>query len=257
MPVFKPRPILLGALLCGSPVLAGGASPASVTSSPALVSFPAADGLSLWANYGPGPSGAPIILLFHMAASNKAEYREIAPRLNRLGYATLAVDARNGQDTYAGDYPNLTAAAYRKKTGNTAGFDETYPDLEAALRWARHKQPKSKVYVLGSSYSADLVFRLAAEHPADVQAVMSFSPGAWDSTLSAAHKVKVPVFLTSAGNGAEVESAKRVLDAVASPVKTQYVPKSGPHGADALNTLGNSAAADYWQALTAFLSRLK
>lgn len=242
---------LIGVLVA---VAIGGVSRGAPTT---LVSFPAADGLTVWGSYLPGPAGAPVILLFHQADNNKAEYQDIAPRLGRMGYATLAVDARSGSDTYAGDRVNLTAQAYRKKTGETAGYDLAYPDLEAALRWVRQKLPKSAVFVLGSSYSADLVFRLAADHPSDVRAVMSFSPVGGEEALKAAARVKVPVFITSAGNVGEIEDARRVLRAVGSSRKTQFVPSAGPHGALALSPPGNSAAEGYWTALGAFLRTLR
>ncbi|GAA5533253.1 alpha/beta hydrolase [Deinococcus aluminii] len=222
-----------------------------------LVSFPAADGLTVYANYTPAPTGAPLILLFHQADSNKSEYETTAPRLNRAGFGTLAVDARSGHATYAGEKRNLTADAYEKKTGDTAGFGQAYPDLEAALRWAKTAAPGHKLLVLGSSYSANLVFRLAADHPRDVAAVLAFSPVPGDDVRQAAPRVRVPVFITSAGSGGEVEAARQVLRLVGSPHKTQFVPESGPHGASALAPLGDPAAERYWQALLAFLAPLK
>lgn len=230
---------------------------AAPEATPKAVSFKAADGLSVSANFLSGPTGAPLILLFHMADSNKSEYRTIAPRLNAVGFGTLAVDARSGHATNAGDYPNLTAEAYEKKEGTEAGYSEAYPDLVAALKWARKTAPRSKVFVLGSSYSANLVFRLAVDHPGDVSAVMAFSPTPAADVVKAATKLKVPVFVTSADSGREVEDARAVLKAVGSARKIQFVPQSGRHGADALSPQWNRAAEDYWKALLAFLSPLK
>ncbi|EYB69756.1 hypothetical protein DEIPH_ctg002orf0084 [Deinococcus phoenicis] len=247
--------VLVAALGAGDVGEAAQAQPRQAQ--PGLVTFRAADGLPVAAQYRPGPAGAPLILLFHQADSNKSEYREVTPRLNRAGFGTLAVDARSGHATQAGDERNLTAEAYEKKTGTTAGFEQAYPDLEAALKWAKAAAPGRRVLVLGSSYSANLVFRLAAEHPQDVRAVMAFSPTPEDSVLKAAPRVKVPVFVTSAGSATEIEAARAVLRAVASPQKTQFVPRAGPHGASALTSLGNAAPEPYWQALLAFLSSLR
>lgn len=224
-----------------------------------LVTFRAADGLPVSAFYTPGPASAPILLLFHQAGSNKYEYREIAPRLRQLGYGSLAVDARSGEATHAGEHRNLTNEAYRKKTGNTdAGYDEAYQDLVAALKWIRIREPGRPVYLLGSSYSAELVFQLAAEYPDDVQAVLSFSPMGRDAALVNAAKVRVPVFLTSASDEGEIERARNMLDAVGSQQKTQFKPEVGPHGASALTRTFNLRGFEaYWQAMTAFLNTLR
>lgn len=234
--------------------MAGGAESAAGTK---LVQFTAQDGLPVYANYTSGKAGAPIFLLFHQADSNKAEYRDIAPRLNRLGYATLAVDARSGHATNAGDDRNLTADAYEKKAGFTASFEQALPDLTAALAWARKQDAGRKIYLLGSSYSANLVFFVAAAHPKEVSAVFSFSPAPNEVTLQVAPKVKLPVFVTSASSGYEVEDAKKIVQALGSTQKTQFVPQAGPHGASALSPQSNNQAEKYWQALEAFLKKLK
>ncbi|MDR9866068.1 hypothetical protein, partial [Pseudomonas baetica] len=87
----------------------------------------------------------------------------------------------------------------------------------------------------GSSYSASLVFLLAADYPDQVKAVMAFSPGEYfdDKTMvrAAAANVKAPVFATSAQDGHEVDEARNILAAVPGQ-KEQFVPKQGGvHGA--------------------------
>lgn len=39
---------------------------------------------------------APFVVLFHQTGWSRGEYREIAPKLNELGFNTLAVDQRSG-----------------------------------------------------------------------------------------------------------------------------------------------------------------
>jgi predicted dienelactone hydrolase len=68
------------------------------TVEPTLVTFAAPDGTDLSADLYAARDGtrAPIILLFHQAASNAGEYADIAPHLVELGWNALAVDTRAG-----------------------------------------------------------------------------------------------------------------------------------------------------------------
>jgi len=61
------------------------------------VTFPSTDGLMLTADlYMPHPKTAPFIVLFHQARWSRGEYREIAPKLNEMGFNCLAMDQRSG-----------------------------------------------------------------------------------------------------------------------------------------------------------------
>ncbi|WP_161884320.1 alpha/beta hydrolase [Deinococcus alpinitundrae] len=241
-------------VVCGF-ALAGGSGPVSGIRA---VTFQAADGFTVYADYTPAAPGAPVLLLFHQTENNKSEYADIAPQFHRLGFATLAVDARSGHATHAGDNRNLTAEAYEQKTGNTAGDEQALPDLEAALAWAKRADGSRRVMVVGSSYSANLVLLLAARHPRDVQGVLSFSPQANEATLKLAPTVRTPVFITSAASVDEIEDARAIERVLGSAKKLQYVPTTGPHGALALSPRFNpSGNTGYWKAVTAFLNGLK
>ena len=191
----------------------------------------------------------PLLLLFHQAGSNAAEYSPIVPRLVRLGFDTLAVDSRSGGRMF--DRNNRTVMAL----GRAEPFDAAYADLEAALAWADERAYPG-VIAWGSSYSAALVFRLAAEHDA-VRAVVSFSPGehlgVGEPVRGYAARVTVPVFVASAP-GAEVREAARILDQIDPQLVTQYVPTAGVHGSSALRVDRNpTSSLEYWEAVEAFL----
>jgi alpha-beta hydrolase superfamily lysophospholipase len=160
-----------------------------------------------------------VILLFHQAGSSKAEYATIAPRLAAAGYTALAIDQRSGGSLYG---PNETVS----RLGKPATYEETKPDLVAALDWA---VPQHLPVVLwGSSYSAALVFEVAAEHADRVSAVIAFSPGE---------------YLRKSG-------------AVAA-AKTQFVPKFGVHGSSTLiEARDPKGAAENWDHVLAFLAAL-
>lgn len=192
-----------------------------------------------------------VILLFHQAGSSKDEYASIAPRLAAQGYTAYAIDQRSGGDLF-GD--NSTV----HRTGKSTGYLEAKQDLQAALDWARTQN--LPVILWGSSYSAALVFLVAAENPADVSAVMAFSPGEYlgepDMVKRAAAKLRMPVYVTSASNADEVTAAKAIFDAVGSKRKQQIVPIAGTHGSSTLIKEKDAAGYDAnWRAAEAFLTQ--
>ncbi|WP_051303910.1 alpha/beta hydrolase [Calidithermus chliarophilus] len=214
------------------------------------VNFRAADGVRVFGSYYPAASKQrPLILLFHMSGSNRWEYEAIAPELVRMGFNCLAIDQRSG-----GTMWNRTNRT-RDGLGRPAAFAEALPDLEAALRWAKATGHRGKLLLWGSSYSAALVFVLAARHP-EVSAVLAFSPGEYlapaFSVREAAARVQVPVFITSARF--EGPTVRGILAAVASRDKTQFVPRdTGMHGSLALSF--PPYRAEYWPAVARFLRR--
>ena len=210
----------------------------------------AADGVKVFGTLYPTRKERPIVLLFHQAGANRGEYRDVAPGLVALGFNALAIDQRSGGALF--DRRNQTVAHLQGTTGYT--YDEALLDLEAAITWAEREGYRT-VIVWGSSYSAALVFRLAADHPG-VAGVLAFSPGEYLSdpqAVAVAAKVRVLVFITS--SRFEAGDAKTIFDAVASADKMQFTPEGfGAHGSTALSS-GDSK--EYWQAAEAFLTRWK
>jgi len=215
-----------------------------------LVRFQASDGVTVTADLNtPDTDYSTILVLYHMARASRGEYRDIAKRLNDLGYATLAVDQRSGGKF--NDVNNETVNAVGKSTS----FVDAVPDLVAASDWARQHTDVQQVGVIGSSYSAGLVLVLSAQNQNFADAVISFSPGEYygsdDFVTSKLSKIQVPVFLTSARN--EVRQWKSFEQGINSPV-TGFVPTgTGRHGASALVTA--DGADEYWTALEVFLAK--
>lgn len=226
------------------------------------VQFKSADGVTIYANYYPAKaSEQPVILLFHQAHSNRYEYSSIAPHLEALGFSCLAIDQRFGGTMFGED--NETDAHMSKSAAqshNVAGFEA---DLEAALAWAHAKDPRRKVILWGSSYSASLVFVVAAKHPAEVAGVLAFSPGEYfpdHPTLieDAAKKIHVPVFITSENSADAVANATKIFDAVASSNKVHYSAKYAVHGSSTLLADRNpKGAAVTWQVVMKFLTQFE
>jgi len=214
----------------------------------------AADGVRVYAQaYETADAKAPTILLFHQAGSGKSEYATIAPRLNQLGFNALAIDQRSGGDLF--QPPNETVL----NLGRSTKYEEVVPDMEAALIWAEKIHPGSKVYLWGSSYSASLVFLLAAKHPKEISAVIAFSPAEYLADKNAVHraaaKVHVPVFIDSAPQ--EIAASRSIFDAIPSKLKTQYKPRAGVHGSSTLRVDRDPAGSELnWNAVTRFLRSL-
>jgi dienelactone hydrolase len=218
----------------------------------------AADGIAVygqvWRAAGAKP---PLIVAFHQAESSSAEYAPIAPRLVDAGFTVLAIDQRSGDGAFGAT--NRTAA----ELGRAATYDEALPDLVAALAWAKAEARGAPVVVWGSSYSAALVFVLAAAHPGDVSAIVAFSPGEYlagkQTVRSAAAKVSVPVWIDQASSAEEIARSAAILKAVKTSDKRQFSAKvKSTHGSSTLRADANPTGAEtHWQALLAFLGRFR
>jgi len=218
----------------------------------------AADGVTvygqLWRAAGAKP---PLVVAFHQAGSSSAEYAPIAPRLVEAGFTVLAIDQRSGGDAFGGT--NRTAAAL----GRAATYDEALPDLAAALAWAQADARGAPVVVWGSSYSAALVFVLAATHPGDVSAIVAFSPGEYlsgkQTVRDAAAKVDVAVWIDQASSADEVARSAAILKAVKASDKHQFNARvKSTHGSSTLRADTNPTGAEtHWQAVLAFLARIR
>ena len=226
-----------------------------VASSPAPqpIQLTAEDGATIHGeHYAAGDPAAPIVLLFHQAGSNRGEYRTIAPRLVALGLQALALDQRSGAGRWGLDNQTVDAR------GESTSYLEALPDLEAALAWARTQSGSTgPVLVWGSSYSAALVFLLAAENPQAIDGVLSFSPGEYlgkpDLVAQHAAKVSQPVLILAPQN--EREQAQVIHDAVDHEDKKLTVPEQAVHGSSMLIVDRNAAADDVWPVVETFLNR--
>lgn len=217
---------------------------------PKQVEFHADDGTRVYADLyeTEAKKDAPIILLFHQARSNAAEYATIAPRLVAEGFNCLAVDLRSGGTAWQRN--NRTAEQFQ----NDPGYESAYRDMTAAVEWAK-TQGYSKIIAWGSSYSASLVLRLAAEN-SDVKEAIAFSPGEYfdDKGVVArwASKLNIPVFISCAPN--EVKDVEPIFEAIPTEDKAFNTPKESVHGSSALREDKNAEGAEsVWAAVLDFL----
>jgi dienelactone hydrolase len=225
-----------------------GSSATAATNIAKNLTLTAADGGKIFAKYYDTSAPKALILAFHQAGSNKAEYATIAPRLVKAGYSVLAIDQRSGGSMFGGK--NETIAARGKSTG----YRDGKIDMEAALAWAQDKGVP--VIIWGSSYSAALSYVLAAENPGKVAALLSFSGGDYfPDVKSSAAKLTIPIFATSDTSSGETGDARAIQAVSPSRNKVQFIPKlSGKHGSQTLIAEKNpKGAEENWAAVLAFL----
>jgi len=91
------------------------------------------------------PNGK-VMLLCHQAKYSKGEYKETAPKFNKLGYTCLAIDQRSGEAV--NDDVNLTARN-AKDQGLPTEFENAEQDIKAALYFLFEKYGK-KIILVGS-----------------------------------------------------------------------------------------------------------
>lgn len=227
---------------------------AQAASAQLTVNFPAKDGLKITADWYPVSSNLPVILLCHQNKFSRGEYAETALRLNKFGFNCLAIDQRVGESV--NNIANETALAAKAKKMNPA-YEDTEQDMIAAVDflYAKYQKP---IIILGSSYSASLALKIAAENP-KIMAAVAFSPGEYFTNKnfigSSIKTLLKPVFITSSKE--EAADVTELIKDVNSRIKIQYIPMgNGDHGSKVLWTqsLGNQ---EYWIALMSFLDRLK
>lgn len=222
------------------------------------VQFKAADGVTVYgAYYAANNPSRPMILLFHQAGSNRFEYAAIAPKLVEAGFSCVAIDQRWGGQMWGRS--NETVRKLGHAETSAGKVSDLQADLEATLAWAHARNRGRRVILWGSSYSASLVFVVAAEHPDEVAGVLAFSPGEYFEThptlvREAATKVRVPVFVTSENDADALTDASRIFEAAASQDKVHYKARFAVHGSSTLRMDRNpKGAAANWQAVMKFL----
>lgn len=201
------------------------------------ISFRAADSVRVVAHLysgGAEETDRPLIIAFHQAGSNgRGEYAPIADRLLAEGYDLLAVDQRSGGERFGSD--NLTVAGI----GESSDYCAAIPDLRAAVDAARELRPGVPLVIWGSSYSAALVLRLAAEAPPDVVAVLAFSPASGGPMADCraeevSDRITIPVLATRPASEMENESVSDQAALFRSQGHAVYVSDPGTHGSSML-----------------------
>jgi len=223
------------------------------------ITFPSLDSLLITADvYIVHDNTAPFIVLFHQAGYSRGEYREIAPKLNEMGFNALAIDQRSGK--VVNSVVNQTAL--RAVARNLPhSYLDALTDLKAAIDYARTNYAAGKLIIWGSSYSAALVLKIAGDQPGLVDGVLAFSPGEYflnfgksDTFITrSAANIEIPVFITSAAD--EKDQWWSIFQSIPAADKFFFIPaKEGKHGSKALWE-SSPEHQSYWQTVRDFLDR--
>jgi dienelactone hydrolase len=225
----------------------GGSAPASPRQPQfSEIEFSSLDQLQVTADlYSAGNKHAPTIVLVHQSRSSRGEYRQIAPHLQELGFNALAVDIRWGERDRWNGVINETAARFGT-TAIAASSDiskirtvqqAAALDIRAALEWLNANDYIGAKLLWGSSISANLVLKVAADPTQRVAAVLSLSPGEYykdqpNELRAAITRLQLPTLIACGAD--EEDTAKPVFDAVPSKQKVFYRAGDGRHGASIL-----------------------
>jgi predicted alpha/beta superfamily hydrolase len=214
------------------------------------INFKSSDGLTVFAKlYETADKNSKIMLLCHQARSGKTEYKETAAVFNKLGYTCLAIDQRSGDTTGF----NETVIEARK-TGMPTSYLDAEADILAAIQFL-YSTYKKKITIVGSSYSASLIIKIASDNSEKIEKLVAFSPGEYfedkNFLKNALVNLKIPVFITG-GEGEEKELIQ-ILSAIENKNIIFLKPlKGGKHGAKTLLP-ENKTSSLYWAELTKFL----
>ena len=223
--------------VCAAAVLCLGFQLARPAVAQQEISFLAADSVRVVAHLysgGADETGRPLIVAFHQAGSNgRGEYAPISDRLLAEGYDLLAVDQRSGGERFGSE--NLTRAGI----GESSDYCAALPDLRAAVNVARELRPRAPLVIWGSSYSAALVLRLAAEAPPNVVAVLAFSPASGGPMAECraedvSDRIAMPVLATRPASEMEHESVSDQAALFQDQGHMVYVADPGTHGSSML-----------------------
>jgi dienelactone hydrolase len=226
------------------------------------VTFPSMDGRPVTADFYAGMRrDAPTIVLAHQSQSSRGEYRQIAPRLLRLGFNALAVDTRWGHRDMWNGVANETAAragtaaviARNVRAEMRSMQDGSASDIRGAIRWLDAHGAAGPVILWGSSMSANIVLKLAADAPERVAAVLAFSPGEYRPDVphdirTAAEKIRVPALIAYGSDEAGI--SRPIFAALRTGHAVEFHARHGRHGASIL--LDDPAN---WEGVETFLAR--
>jgi len=97
------------------------------------VNFKSQDGLMITADLYEANNSVGFILLCHRSHCNRGEYRQTAPKFNKLGFSCLAIDQRSGMKVFG--VVNETKNRAKEK-GLSTGYWDAKPDIEAAIDYS-------------------------------------------------------------------------------------------------------------------------
>ena len=201
----------------------------------ATIEFKSGDGLMITADISEISESAPYLILCHQAGFSRGEYKHTSSWFNELGYNTLAIDQRSGEKVN-GVENETVKRAYEQELATE--YLDAEQDIRAAIGHIATlvSGPDRPIHLLGSSYSASLVLKIASdvefEHRDQIKSVLSFSPGEYLQGIELSpmlSTIKCPVFATSSKS--EIDHTKMVISKISPDLLTHFQPEvDGIHG---------------------------
>lgn len=196
------------------------------------------DGIKLFGEtyYADLDTTTPLVLLFHQAGGDgRGEYSDIAAWLNSLGVRAIAWDQRSGGDRFGGT--NRTMAEMPE--GTSTVYCDVTPDLQAALDYVTENSLSEVTIAWGSSYSASLVFELAANNPDTVAGIVAMSPASGGPMVNCRARqwlpdVSVPMLVMRPEGEMASDASKQQRDTLIDGGADFYIVADGVHGSSML-----------------------
>ncbi len=174
------------------------------------------------------------LILVHMMPAAKDSYKDLAVRLQRLGYESMAIDLRGHGESDKGpdDYLNFSNADHQK----------SILDLEAAVDYLVEKRQavKDKIIFVGASIGANLSLQYISQHPEFKTAILlsaglnyhGIETGPLVKNLGAGQKV---FFVSAKDDDNDAEQNQELFDLTPAGAEKQIkIYDSGGHGTDIL-----------------------
>ena len=218
------------------------------------LTFLAEDKLVVTADLYLYDAGAPYIILFHQENSSRGEYREIAPKLLKMGFNCLAVDLRCGKEC---NFIQNETAALAQKNNIVATLADCEKDLLAAMKYVENTAINYRYILFGSSFSASLAMKAANQNKKTV-AVIAYSPGEYFTPLQVTDWLKDFDKLTYISSTVrEQPFITELVKGIPARFLTVFQPSGdGVRGAPALWN-DHPQANECWMSLMLFVKRVK
>ncbi|KAF0127407.1 MAG: putative lysophospholipase [Elusimicrobia bacterium] len=140
------------------------------------VTFQAADGWTIHADYLPPAEGAPVVLLLHSHRSSSAEWKTFQAQLKRYGYGWLAPDMRGHGRTVTDPTGSTVTWKSFRHSGSDNEYNKMIRDVDGALVFLSTRAiTTDRVIMAGSILGANLAIKTAAIYK-EIPKVVAVSP---------------------------------------------------------------------------------
>jgi dienelactone hydrolase len=220
------------------------------------ITFTAADHLTVTADLYRVDKNSPHIILFHGENESRGEYRDIAPKLQKLGFNCLAVDLRYGKES---NYIRNETSELARQKDFPSTMSDCEKDMVASIDYISKTSHNQCIILIGSTFSASLAMKIANQDK-KIAAVAAFSPGEYfGPTISVREWLSgFNTLLFVATTQHEYPFVTNLLENIPQSFITRFQPSfgNGAQGIAALHDI-NPTSNECWMSLMVFLKKVK